>query len=296
MNDISPEDILAGLALGSVHAVSPVTGGWSGTAIWRVETGNGAYALRVFGRGRHGVCERESHVMTLAVEHALPVPAIHACGETDDRPWLLTDWLPGRRLIDVALHRPWLVIRLGEAFGEMQARLHASTVDAEGPADAWIDWPEPPPEAIAERLRAIPLRHDRLIHLDYHPENVLVEGTSISGVLDWTNAQIGDPRADLARTFVILEALPLVFGLRRRLIRPLVGRFARAWWRGYTRRAGRQTDMPLFCAWAYRGLIADLTPKLDMDQLEFDRDALRRQLQAFERRATAWERRAGIGA
>lgn len=295
MIEVTPAEILSDLGL-DVSATQSVTGGWSGTAIWRVETGDGAYALRVFGRDQRRVRDWERRVMTLAAGHEAPLPAIHHAGETDGYPWLLTDWLPGQRLIDEALRRPWTVERLGSAFGDMQARLHAITVDVEGPTDEWIDWPEPAPDAIAERLRSMQLRRDRLIHLDYHPENVLVEGASISGVLDWTNAHIGDPRADLARTFVILEALPLVFGMRRRLIRPLIGRFVQAWWRSYVLRAGPQTDMPLFCAWAYRGLIADLTPKLDMAQLELDRDALRRQLQAFERRATVWERRVGIGA
>ena len=47
-----------------------------------------------------------------------------------------------------------------------------------------------------------------LLHLDYHPLNVLGEAGAISGVLDWTNADGGDPRADVARTGAILRFLP----------------------------------------------------------------------------------------
>src|SRR5438132_39917 len=40
-----------------------------------------------------------------------------------------------------------------------------------------------------------------LLHLDYHLLNVMTDRSRVTGVLDWTNARAGDPRADLARTF-----------------------------------------------------------------------------------------------
>jgi len=45
---------------------------------------------------------------------------------------------------------------------------------------------------------------DRLLHLDLHPENVIL---SPSGpvVVDWTNARRGDPALDVALTWVICE-------------------------------------------------------------------------------------------
>lgn len=44
-----------------------------------------------------------------------------------------------------------------------------------------------------------------LLHLDYHPQNVLVEGLQVTGVIDWANAAAGDRHFDAATTAVILS-------------------------------------------------------------------------------------------
>jgi aminoglycoside phosphotransferase (APT) family kinase protein len=44
-----------------------------------------------------------------------------------------------------------------------------------------------------------------LLHLDYHPQNVMVEGFRVTGVIDWANAAIGDRHFDAATTAVILS-------------------------------------------------------------------------------------------
>jgi aminoglycoside phosphotransferase (APT) family kinase protein len=43
------------------------------------------------------------------------------------------------------------------------------------------------------------------LHLDYHPQNVLVKGFRVTGVVDWAHAAIGDRHFDAATTAVILS-------------------------------------------------------------------------------------------
>lgn len=43
------------------------------------------------------------------------------------------------------------------------------------------------------------------LHLDYHPQNVLVEGLRVTGVIDWANTAVGDRHFDAATTSVILS-------------------------------------------------------------------------------------------
>ncbi len=43
------------------------------------------------------------------------------------------------------------------------------------------------------------------LHLDYHPQNVLVSGFRVTGVIDWANAAVGDRHFDVATTAVILS-------------------------------------------------------------------------------------------
>ena len=55
--------------------------------------------------------------------------------------------------------------------------------------------------AQADRFRAAP---EAPLHMDYHPQNVLVEGLRVTGVIDWVNADRGDRHLDAATTSVIL--------------------------------------------------------------------------------------------
>jgi aminoglycoside phosphotransferase (APT) family kinase protein len=43
------------------------------------------------------------------------------------------------------------------------------------------------------------------LHLDYHPQNVLVKGPRVTGVVDWAHAAIGDRHFDAATTALILS-------------------------------------------------------------------------------------------
>jgi aminoglycoside phosphotransferase (APT) family kinase protein len=43
-----------------------------------------------------------------------------------------------------------------------------------------------------------------LVHMDYHPQNVMVQKTRVTGVVDWVNTDVGDRHLDAATTAVIL--------------------------------------------------------------------------------------------
>lgn len=57
--------------------------------------------------------------------------------------------------------------------------------------------------ARAAQFRAAPLS---LVHLDYHPQNVVVQGFRVTGVIDWVNTDIGDRHLDAAMTAAILSS------------------------------------------------------------------------------------------
>jgi aminoglycoside phosphotransferase (APT) family kinase protein len=53
----------------------------------------------------------------------------------------------------------------------------------------------------AERYRDAPRA---IVHLDYHPQNVIVRGVRVTGVVDWVSADRGDRHLDAATTSAIL--------------------------------------------------------------------------------------------
>ena len=255
-DELLPLDILRELGIENASSVTPLSGGQD-MAMWKVECGNQTYALRVFRVGAQKQCEHERAVMAAAHAAGLPVPEVHAAGVWRERPALLITWIYGRMLSDELRLHPWRLWRLGRAFGQMQAALHAVPAPAhllEHP-DAWIDWQGEDKPALQERLRQIASSTPTLLHLDYHPNNVMTDGTRITGVLDWSNAEAGDPRADLARTLSILRVEPLV---RKPWIQWIgLQIFALAWWRGYQRERGPQRQMPPFYAWAGFAMLQD---------------------------------------
>jgi aminoglycoside phosphotransferase (APT) family kinase protein len=58
---------------------------------------------------------------------------------------------------------------------------------------------------LRDRSRRFAPGPDALVHMDYHPQNVMVNGVRVSGVLDWVNADRGDRYLCAATTAVILS-------------------------------------------------------------------------------------------
>lgn len=285
--DLDPAQVLAALGVTSVASIAPVQGG-SDTAIWRVAHGPHSSALRVFRPEQAAVAQRELEAMEVAGAAGIPVPAVRAAGSWRDRPALLLAWSLGQPLFQALRQQPWRVAALGQAFGRTQAQIHQVAPRAAWRhlQNNWIDWAgdDPRLRAALER-RAGPAT---LLHLDYHPLNVLAEGARVSAVLDWANSRVGDARADVARTFTILTLMPfaagrqpLALGLARRLL-------AWSWRRGYEQVAGRLADMEWFYAWAGAVMVRDLAPRVGSPQAWWDE----RDLARIGAWANAWRERA----
>ena len=151
----------------------------------------------------------EATALTLARRAGLPVPQLLAADEATGR--LLMSFLPGRPLLDEA--------RLASSVGRMAA-LAASVAAVELPPQhdlpAWRPWR---PVRLASPTwgshqlwaRAIAAYEARppagphggsphraaLLHRDLHPLNLLWTDGRLSGVVDWVNACVGHPHAEL---------------------------------------------------------------------------------------------------
>ncbi|MFF2886369.1 phosphotransferase family protein [Paenibacillus sp. NPDC057967] len=58
--------------------------------------------------------------------------------------------------------------------------------------------------ALQSILPKVQMKQDRIIHGDFHPENIVEDGERYT-VIDWTNAQLGDPRYDFAWSYFLLR-------------------------------------------------------------------------------------------
>ena len=285
---LDPRAILATLGYDDdIRAIAPVTGGMD-AAIWRVDRPEGSYALRVFGPNRERDRDREVAVLA-AYLPGVPLPRLYASGAWQGHPAMLIGWCPGEMLFAALQARPWQLPALAAEFGRVQAHLHAAPVPEalrELSRD-WIDWKRGGDGPLGVRLRAVATERPAILHGDYHPLNVMMEGGRVGAVLDWTNVQVGDPRADLARTVTILRLSPAPEGFPVPLFHLALRLLEQNWRRGYRSVAGPLGGMAPFYAWAGVAMINDLSPRLGKDVTEG-------QLAAVRRWVAYWEGRAGI--
>lgn len=185
--------------------------GLGSNEIWKLEPGAGEPPLvvRLFGPGKQASADREAAAMRAARASGIPVPEIINRGTMADRPVLVTIFVPGHLTADAIFAAPTTAADLGTALGRTLAHIHLIPApDLGRKPDAWLDLAGDAIAPLRPILATTP-DQDRLLHLDYHPRNVLVEGTTVTGVIDWENTHAGPPHADLARTLATLQVMQL---------------------------------------------------------------------------------------
>ena len=286
-----PRPILTTLGLPATARATAVTGG-ADAALWRVDDGDQTYALRLLQASQVVQGHNESVVMRAAAQAGVPVPRVIATDIWRERPALLMTWCPGETMAAALMTDPTRTRTLGLAFGRTQAAIHAvpAPPGLARTTTTWLDWARPD-AALRDRLQRLATGPDVLLHLDYHPLNVLVGEGEITAVIDWANARGGDRRADLARTAAILHFSPVEMHM------PVVeaAAFRRAvtagWRAGYLSVAPPVRNMAPFYAWAGQGMIHDLSPRLGRPELPWLTAAYLDRIQSW---ANSWRRRAGL--
>jgi aminoglycoside phosphotransferase (APT) family kinase protein len=256
-----PIEVLALLGEFPNATCTPLTGGID-ARMWRIDSAGQSYALRVLGPQQESQAIQEIGFGHWARNHGLPVPGVVAAGDWNGCPVALLEWAEGQSIAEVLLTSPSArtdALDLGREFGLVQARMHA----IEPPRDPhlaerdWREWTPLDDELIA-RLDRIEQPAACVIHMDYHPLNVLTHGGTITAVLDWGNTHVGDPRADLARTLAILELAPLPDPEAVEIVKL----FEFGWRQGYAQIAGEFEVPPLYLWWAGAAMEKDLAPKV----------------------------------
>jgi Ser/Thr protein kinase RdoA (MazF antagonist) len=138
----------------------------------------------------------EAELMRYLGERGFPVPKVYEASGTD----LVLERLDGRDMLTEMGRRPWTIARHARLLAELHNRLHQL----------------PAPDG----LRQARGTGDRILHLDLHPGNVMLTSRG-PVVIDWSNAQAGQPGADVAMAYVIMataetDLIPLP-------LRPVVG-------------------------------------------------------------------------
>ena len=224
----SPPELLGGGFYTANYLMRVIGGppGWEGSVVLRLFPDHAPPQL----------AEREVQAQALASAHGIPAPTVllyrHGA-RIAGRQWFVMTALPGRALMggtaasDIVRLAPVLLRHLPRLTAQTQLALHAidasPLVDALGDAEAgvghWLDVLSARVEADAEGLRAglAWLRthqpalqgHPVLCHGDLWGGNMLVDGTTVTGVIDWTLATAADPAFDVGFTTMSLWLTPV---------------------------------------------------------------------------------------
>jgi aminoglycoside phosphotransferase (APT) family kinase protein len=147
---------------------------------------------------------REATALRLLHASDVPVPA--ELGRAPELGLSLVTWIEGRPLVG----RKELRARVPQ-LAAVAGGIAETPLPGEQVLPAWRSWVpdriEPPPgaarglwqAAIAayRRRSAPPIERPVLLHRDLHPMNVLWRDGVLAGVVDWVNASLGHPHAEL---------------------------------------------------------------------------------------------------
>jgi aminoglycoside phosphotransferase (APT) family kinase protein len=137
--------------------------------------------------------EREVAAMEHARSHGYPVPSARALNETD----IVMERLDGPTMLDDLGRRPWRINRHARTLAELHRRLHAIS------APNWLHAP------LGEG--------QSLLHLDLHPDNVMMTARG-PFVIDWPNAARGSGSADVAHTWIVIACSTPTTGIYRQAV------------------------------------------------------------------------------
>jgi aminoglycoside phosphotransferase (APT) family kinase protein len=270
-----------GLSLRFQQEPTPVLGGWE-AFIYRFQLQNddalpgefsGPLVLRVY-CNHHGLPRLQQEYAAQLHLHALSYPVAQPLVSDTDAglfggPFMIMKWVPGRTLLDQMLKRPWWIVPGPVVMAELHARLHQL------PAAGFPAPPGPFLSRHVEEMQAAIASHDLdglalglewlkrnrpdspadpcIVHLDFHPINLMMDAGHCQAVLDWGDSDVGDRHADVAVTLMLIESVVVaVPSVCHRLAmvpgRPLLYRWYR---RAYCRRLPLDDDrLRYYMAWA----------------------------------------------
>ncbi|REF34778.1 phosphotransferase family protein [Thermasporomyces composti] len=232
-------------------------GGATG-AQWKVCVDGATYALRL-SRSKKEMA-RQVAAMTAARSVGLPVPEVLQCASTASHEVMLCTWLPGTPIYELLPARPNDAYHFGHLMGVAQRALHQAPAPAALPAVK-------PPVLEDGSSPAELVGRSAVLHMDFHPYNVLVDDHGVSGIVDWVNAGAGHPLLDLARTHALLIVEPELqkFGPD---VRRIVATLAEGWADGYGEAA--RSIPPICHAWAGAAMLAERAPRYAHDPAILD--------------------------
>jgi aminoglycoside phosphotransferase (APT) family kinase protein len=184
--------------------------------------------LRLFPNAR-GLphARHEFAVQGFLQRHGYRVPAPLLLGDNCDLlggPFLIMEFVPGKTPFDTLLRRPWSLLSQVQAMAAAHVQLHdVPAKKFPGPRGRLLPRSLKVCQSLIEQhelhglevgLRWLEKHRPPqpkvpcVLHLDYHPLNLVGPENGPLVVLDWNHADRGDPHADVATSLMLIACVP----------------------------------------------------------------------------------------
>ena len=197
----------------TVETTRELSGGKS-SAVHAISVGGEEFVLRQFVNPKWlarepDLATREAAILRLLERSEVPTPrliAVDGDGSESGHPTVLMSLMPGEIVLDPDDAGPWL-----DAMASVAIAVHAVAVipdelpqtyyryidDEALTVPAWSHEPDVWRAAFDVLQEPPPAYEERFIHRDFHAANILWQGGSISGIVDWVNACRGPAGVDV---------------------------------------------------------------------------------------------------
>lgn len=143
------------------------------------------------------------------------------CPDGTIRSGLIIKKIPGQTLIARAMKKPATVFSAPKTMARLHIAMHNTHTDkirsykdlvkSSMESDVMSFLTDDERIEIKNRLDSLP-DGDSILHLDYHPDNIMSDGNNTS-VIDWMTSAKGTPAADVAATLYLLNEGEMIPGL-----------------------------------------------------------------------------------
>ncbi len=167
-----------------------------------------------FARFDSGTAEFERRIAAAICATGLPVPAAGEIVNVNGREGLLYQKCEGEPMGEDLAKHPWRIVSYARTLAELHAEMHAKPMQADiPPLRRRLEYKIRDAKPLPENLRTAALKAlermpdgDCLCHGDFHLGNIMLSQPEPT-IIDWIDASIGSPLADVARTSILAQGM-----------------------------------------------------------------------------------------